>query len=129
MRAFFLATAYAAQGEPVQASAVGRQALDLTVRLTSARSEVISGLLTDRGGIGSLPRIQADALQAGTGAMAAILTAPPNGARSKTAFPPGWSRSPPTCSAMRSSSPSPRRTTRPSSRGEAHDSTPGRSAR
>ena len=33
-----LATAYAAQGEPVQASAVGRQALDLTVRLTSARS-------------------------------------------------------------------------------------------
>ena len=32
-----LATAYAAQGEPVQASAVG-QALDLTVRLTSARS-------------------------------------------------------------------------------------------
>ena len=33
-----LATAYAAQGESVQASAVGRQALDLTVRLTSARS-------------------------------------------------------------------------------------------
>ena len=33
-----LATAYAVQGEPVQASAVGRQALDLTVRLTSARS-------------------------------------------------------------------------------------------
>ena len=33
-----LATAYAAQDEPVQASAVGRQALDLTVRLTSARS-------------------------------------------------------------------------------------------
>jgi hypothetical protein len=33
-----LATAYAAQGEPVQASAVGRQPLDLTVRLTSARS-------------------------------------------------------------------------------------------
>jgi hypothetical protein len=33
-----LATAYAAQGEPVQASVVGRQALDLTVRLTSARS-------------------------------------------------------------------------------------------
>ena len=33
-----LATAYAAQGEPVQASAVGRQALDLTVRHTSARS-------------------------------------------------------------------------------------------
>jgi hypothetical protein len=29
---------YAVQGEPVQASAVGRQALDLTVRLTSARS-------------------------------------------------------------------------------------------
>ena len=40
-RAFNLslpATAYAAQGEPEQASAVGRQALDLTVRLTSARS-------------------------------------------------------------------------------------------
>ena len=33
-----LATAYAAQDEPVQASVVGRQALDLTVRLTSARS-------------------------------------------------------------------------------------------
>ena len=33
-----LATAYAVQDEPVQASAVGRQALDLTVRLTSARS-------------------------------------------------------------------------------------------
>jgi hypothetical protein len=33
-----LATAYAAQGEPLQASAAGRQALDLTVRLTSARS-------------------------------------------------------------------------------------------
>jgi len=33
-----LATAYAVQGEPVQASVVGRQALDLTVRLTSARS-------------------------------------------------------------------------------------------
>ena len=33
-----LATAYAAQGEPEQASAIGRQALDLTVRLTSARS-------------------------------------------------------------------------------------------
>jgi hypothetical protein len=33
-----LATAYAAQGEPVQASVIGRQALDLTVRLTSARS-------------------------------------------------------------------------------------------
>jgi len=33
-----LATAYAAQGEPEQACAVGRQALDLTVRLTSARS-------------------------------------------------------------------------------------------
>ena len=33
-----LATAYAAQDEPIQASAVGRQALDLTVRLTSARS-------------------------------------------------------------------------------------------
>jgi tetratricopeptide (TPR) repeat protein len=33
-----LATAYAAQGEPEQASAVGRQALDLTVGLTSARS-------------------------------------------------------------------------------------------
>jgi hypothetical protein len=33
-----LATAYAAQGEPVQASVVGRQALDLTVCLTSARS-------------------------------------------------------------------------------------------
>ena len=33
-----LATAYATQGEPEQASAVGRQALDLTVRLTSARS-------------------------------------------------------------------------------------------
>jgi hypothetical protein len=33
-----LATAYAAQGEPEQASVVGRQALDLTVRLTSARS-------------------------------------------------------------------------------------------
>jgi hypothetical protein len=32
-----LATAYAAQAEPVQASAVGRQPLDLTVRLTSAR--------------------------------------------------------------------------------------------
>jgi hypothetical protein len=40
-RAFNLslvATAYAAQGEPEQASVVGRQALDLTVRLTSARS-------------------------------------------------------------------------------------------
>jgi len=35
--------------------------------------EVISGLLTDRGGIGSLPRIQADAFHAGTGAMAVIL--------------------------------------------------------
>ncbi len=33
-----LATAYAAQSEPVQASVIGRQALDLTVRLTSARS-------------------------------------------------------------------------------------------
>ena len=33
-----LATAYAKQDEPEQASAVGRQALDLTVRLTSARS-------------------------------------------------------------------------------------------
>jgi hypothetical protein len=33
-----LATAHAAQGEPEQASVVGRQALDLTVRLTSARS-------------------------------------------------------------------------------------------
>ena len=33
-----LATAYAAQDEPEQASVVGRQALDLTVRLTSARS-------------------------------------------------------------------------------------------
>jgi hypothetical protein len=33
-----LAAAHAAQGEPEQASAVGRQALDLTVRLTSARS-------------------------------------------------------------------------------------------
>ncbi len=33
-----LATAYAARDEPVQASAVGRQAFDLTVRLTSARS-------------------------------------------------------------------------------------------
>jgi hypothetical protein len=33
-----LASAYAAQGEPVQASAIGRQALDLTARLTSARS-------------------------------------------------------------------------------------------
>ena len=33
-----LATAYAAQDEPEQASAVGRQALDLTVRLSSARS-------------------------------------------------------------------------------------------
>ena len=33
-----LATAYAAQDEPVEAAAVGRQALDLTVRLTSARS-------------------------------------------------------------------------------------------
>ena len=33
-----LATAYATQGEPEQASVVGRQALDLTVRLTSARS-------------------------------------------------------------------------------------------
>jgi hypothetical protein len=40
-RAFNLclfATAYAAQGEPVLASAAGRQALDLTVRLTSAHS-------------------------------------------------------------------------------------------
>jgi hypothetical protein len=33
-----LATAYAVQDEPEQASAVGRQALDLTVRLSSARS-------------------------------------------------------------------------------------------
>jgi tetratricopeptide (TPR) repeat protein len=33
-----LAAAHAAQGEPEQACAVGRQALDLTVRLTSARS-------------------------------------------------------------------------------------------
>ncbi|MGH3167781.1 MAG: hypothetical protein ACRDN0_18075 [Trebonia sp.] len=33
-----LATAYAVQGEPVRASVVGGQALDLTVRLTSARS-------------------------------------------------------------------------------------------
>jgi hypothetical protein len=33
-----LATAYAAQDEPEQAPVVGRQALDLTVRLTSARS-------------------------------------------------------------------------------------------
>ena len=33
-----LATAYAAQDEPEQASAIGRQALDLTVRLSSARS-------------------------------------------------------------------------------------------
>jgi hypothetical protein len=33
-----LATAHAAQGEPEQACAAGRQALDLTVRLTSARS-------------------------------------------------------------------------------------------
>ena len=33
-----LATAYAAQDETEQASAVGRQALDLTVSLTSARS-------------------------------------------------------------------------------------------
>lgn len=33
-----LATAHAAQAEPEQAAAVGRQALDLTVRLTSARS-------------------------------------------------------------------------------------------
>jgi len=33
-----LATAHAAQGEPEQACNVGRQALDLTVRLTSARS-------------------------------------------------------------------------------------------
>jgi hypothetical protein len=33
-----LATAHAARGEPEQACAVGRQALDLTVRLTSARS-------------------------------------------------------------------------------------------
>jgi hypothetical protein len=33
-----LATAYAAQDEPERACAVGRQALDLTVRLTSARS-------------------------------------------------------------------------------------------
>lgn len=33
-----LATAYAAQDQPEQACAVGRQALDLTVRLTSARS-------------------------------------------------------------------------------------------
>ena len=32
-----LATAYAAQGEPVQASVAGRQALDLTVCLTWAR--------------------------------------------------------------------------------------------
>ncbi|HEX3960031.1 MAG TPA: hypothetical protein VHZ03_25900 [Trebonia sp.] len=35
-----LATAYAAQGEAEQASAVGRQALDLTVRLTSVRDLV-----------------------------------------------------------------------------------------
>jgi hypothetical protein len=33
-----LATAHAAQSEPEQACNVGRQALDLTVRLTSARS-------------------------------------------------------------------------------------------
>ena len=33
-----LATAYARQDDPEHASAVGRQALDLTVRLTSARS-------------------------------------------------------------------------------------------
>ena len=33
-----LATAHAAQGEPERACSVGRQALDLTVRLTSARS-------------------------------------------------------------------------------------------
>jgi len=33
-----LATAHAAQGDPEQACAVGRQALDLTVRLASARS-------------------------------------------------------------------------------------------
>jgi hypothetical protein len=33
-----LATAHAAQGEPEQACAIGRQTLDLTVRLTSARS-------------------------------------------------------------------------------------------
>ena len=33
-----LATAHAARGEPEQACAVGRQVLDLTVRLTSARS-------------------------------------------------------------------------------------------
>ena len=33
-----LATAHAAQDEPEQACAIGRQALDLTVRLTSARS-------------------------------------------------------------------------------------------
>jgi hypothetical protein len=33
-----LATAYAAQGEPEQACVVGRQALDLTMRLSSARS-------------------------------------------------------------------------------------------
>jgi hypothetical protein len=33
-----LATAYAAQDEPEQASVAGRRALDLTVRLTSARS-------------------------------------------------------------------------------------------
>jgi hypothetical protein len=33
-----LATAYAAQGEAAQACAVGRQAVDLTARLTSARS-------------------------------------------------------------------------------------------
>ncbi len=33
-----LATAYAIQDEPEQASAIGRQALDLTVRLSSARS-------------------------------------------------------------------------------------------
>jgi hypothetical protein len=33
-----LATAHAARGEPEQACAIGRQALDLTVRLTSARS-------------------------------------------------------------------------------------------
>jgi AcrR family transcriptional regulator len=35
--------------------------------------EVISGLLTDRLAIDSLPRIQADVFQVGTGAMAAIL--------------------------------------------------------
>ena len=35
--------------------------------------EVMSGLLTDRGGIGSLPRMQADVFQAGTEVMAAIL--------------------------------------------------------